>query len=295
MPITHDFQYYKPSTMAEALKLLSRHKKASILAGGTDVIPEIKEGMRTPDALIDIKGLSNLREIKFADPNLLIGSLATFADIIESKIVRKRLPVLIEVAKTVGSVGIRNRATMAGNICSAVPCMDSGPILRALDVAIIVKGIKGQRKIKIADWFLSPRRTALKPGELVLGISIPVPSGKHGAAYVKLGRYAGEDLAQASVFVLALPGKKYKVAFGSVGPVPIRAVAIEGLLDSQPLSNDLIQRAKDLIPDTVSPITDVRASKEYRLHMCQVMFERGLRAAVGRLAGNGPDYGVSLI
>ncbi len=125
MPIVHDFEYFKPATLSEALKLLSKQRNAAILAGGTDIINEIKEGAAKPSALIDIKGLSSLKKIEVKNGKLTLGSLVTFSDIIESAVIKKRLPLFIEVARTVGSVGIRNRATMVGNICSAVPCMDS--------------------------------------------------------------------------------------------------------------------------------------------------------------------------
>jgi CO/xanthine dehydrogenase FAD-binding subunit len=294
MPIVHDFEYFKPKTMAETLRLLSKHKGAAVFAGGTDIINEIKEGIAMPDFLIDIKGLSSLNKIQFKDGKLSIGALVTFSEILKSSVIKKRLPVFAEVARTVGSVGIRNRATMVGNICSAVPCMDSGPLLRAFDAMIIVQSLKGKRRIPIFDWFRGPRKTALKKGELVTGIEITIPKKKNAGCYAKLGRYTGEDLAQASVLVLALADHTYRVAFGSVGPVPIRARQIEELLGEEEITDILIAHAQALIPGIVTPITDIRASKEYRLQMCQVMFERALRTAVSRLAGVGPEYGINV-
>jgi CO/xanthine dehydrogenase FAD-binding subunit len=295
MPLLHDFEYRKPKTVSQALKLLAKFKKAAVLAGGTDIIAEIKEEMTAPEALIDIKGLRELSKIDFKNSKLTIGALVTFAEIIESKIINSKFPVLAEVARTVGSVGIRNRATMVGNICSAVPCMDSGPVLSAYEAVIEVRGARGKLKIKIGDFFLGPRKTALKKGELVTGISLPLPDKKHAGCYVKLGRYSGEDLAQASVLILALPKHAYRIAFGSVGPTPIRARKIEKLLNGQELNDVLIEKAKSMILQTVTPITDIRATKEYRLQMCQVMFERGIKAAVGRFVGSGPQYGERLI
>ncbi|HBC47025.1 MAG TPA: FAD-binding protein, partial [candidate division Zixibacteria bacterium] len=118
MPIVHDFEYFKPAKITEALRLLSKHKGAAVFAGGTDIINEIKEGIAMPDFLIDIKGLSSLNKIQFKDGKLSIGALVTFSEILKSSVIKKRLPVFAEVARTVGSVGIRNRATMVGNICS---------------------------------------------------------------------------------------------------------------------------------------------------------------------------------
>jgi carbon-monoxide dehydrogenase medium subunit len=295
VPLLHEFEYFRPNTLDQALKLLAKYKKAAILAGGTDIVGEIKEGMAAPEALIDIKELAELKKIEFKNSKLSIGSLATFSEIINSKIIKNKFPVLFEVCRTVGSVGIRNRATMVGNICSAVPCMDSGPVLVAYEAMIIVKGPRGQRKIPADKWFLGPRKTALKKGELVTGITITLPDKKHSGCYVKLGRYSGEDLAQASVLILAMPKDTYRVAFGSVGPTPIRATNIEKLINGHKPDKAIIEKAKKLILKTVFPITDIRATKEYRMLMCQVMFERGIMAAASRLAGKGPEYGKSLI
>jgi CO/xanthine dehydrogenase FAD-binding subunit len=293
MPIVHDFEYFKPASLAEALKLLSKQRNAAILAGGTDIVNEIKEGAAKPSALIDIKGLSSLKKIEIKNDKLTLGALVTFSDIISSAAIKKRLPLFVEVARTVGSVGTRNRATMVGNICSAVPCMDSGPLLSAYEVLVIVQGLNGKRKIPIDKWFRGPRRTSLKKGEIVTAIEIPIPKKKHGGCYAKLGRYSGEDLAQASVLIIAHADRSYRVAFGSVGPVPIRAYKIEELLFGEEPGNLLIKHAQTLIPGIVMPITDIRASREYRLQMCQVMFERALVTAHARL--NGAEYGENVV
>ncbi len=299
MPITHSFDYQKPGTLREALALLAR-KNAVALAGGTDLIGYLKEELVSPELLVDLKGLKELKRIEHRGGALHIGALVTFAEVIDSKVIGKKLPVLAEISKKVASVGIRNRATLVGNLCSAVPCLDTGPILVAMDALVLVKGKRGSRKIPAEKWFIAPRKTARKPGELVTGISIPLPRGKAAACYLKLGRYRGEDLAQASVFVSieqssrGAKARNFRVAFGSVGPVPCRARKIEKALAAGGALIDMVA-LKKLVPAEISPITDIRASKEYRLHMCQVMLERALAAADGRLNGTGPAYGASLL
>jgi CO/xanthine dehydrogenase FAD-binding subunit len=265
------------------------------LAGGTDLLNLLKEGSEKPEAVIDIKGLADLGKITFVKGRLQIGALVTFSELIESKTVKRHFPLIVETARTVGSIGIRNRATMAGNICSAVPCLDSGPLLLAYDAAVIVAGTAGKREIPVAKWFLGPRKTALKPGEMVSGITFPLPEAKHAGCFIKLGRYAGEDLAQASVLTMALADNHYRIAFGSVAPVPFRAGRIEALLNGKELDARLLAEAKDLVSGQVSPITDLRATAEYRLHMCRVMLERSLQASVERLAGRGPRCGERLL
>lgn len=295
MAILHEFEYFKPTSVEETLNLLSGRNNTAILAGGTDLVVNIKEGTATPGAVIDIKGIKELGKIEFKDNRLLIGALVTFSELIESDVVNDKFPLIMETSKTVGSMGIRNRATMVGNVCSAVPSMDSGPLLAVYDADILVRSLDGERRISVSDWFLGPRETPIKEGEFVTGISIPLPDKKHSGCYVKLGRYAGEDLAQVSVALIAFGDNRYRVAFGAVAPVPVRAKKIEDLLNGKGLDDFLIEKAKGIIPDEISPITDIRASKEYRLHMAKVMFERGLKAALSRLAGRGPKYGTSVI
>ena len=296
MPIAHEFEYVKPETIEEAVGILNEHGSGTqLLAGGTDVVPGLRDGLTKPGLVIDIKGIAGLAGIECEQGILQVGALATFTDLIESELVRKDIPLLREMAMTVASVGVRNRATIAGNICSAVPSCDGGPVLLVLDASIHVTGPSGKRTIPVAEWFTGPKTTALGGAEIVTSISLPVPQEGHGAAYVKLGRYRGEDLAQASVAVLALPDREYRVAFGAVAPTPVRAFGIEELLRGKVLDDALIVDAMRLVPDETAPIADIRASREYREHMLPIMLERGLRAAVARLAGDGPQYGATLV
>jgi CO/xanthine dehydrogenase FAD-binding subunit len=258
-------------------------------------VSELRDGLSAPDLLVDIKAIEGLDTIALEDGALTIGALVTFSDLIESEVVRRELPVLWEAARTVGSVGIRNRATVAGNICSAVPCCDAGPPLLVYGAAVRVTGPGGARSIPVAEWFEGPRKTALDPAEIVTSLTIPHPAERHGGAYVKLGRYKGEDLAQASAAVVAFPGNLYRVAFGAVAPTPIRALGIESLMEGRDLTDALIEEAKGLVPGETAPISDVRASAEYRAHMLPIMLERGLRAAVERLRGRGLPYGTRLV
>jgi len=168
-------------------------------------------------------------------------------------------------------------------------------MLSVYDAEVIVEGPEGTRAIPIAEFFIRPRQTAIRKGELLTHIVIPQPVGTHAGCYVKLGRYRGEDLAQASVCILALANHQYRVAFGAVGPVPIRSRRIEQMLANHAVSDALIAKVQNVISEEVTPITDVRATREYRMHMCKVMFERGLKAAAARLAGDGPPYGTHLI
>ena len=205
------------------------------------------------------------------------------------------MPLLCETARVVASTAIRNRATVTGNICSAVPSCDAGPVFLVLDAVIRVCGKNGDRTIPIGEWFRAPRETALGADEIVTGIEIPLPSGTHGGCYVKLGRYKGEDLAQASVAVVALPGRELRVAFGAVAPTPVRGARIENMLNGKEPDGRLLDEAIALLPQEISPITDIRAEKEYRIHMAGVMLKRGVETAVSRMEHGEPAYGTGVI
>lgn len=295
MAITHQFDYVKPKSLSEALAVLARHTNYAILAGGTDLIDMIKSNAAHPDIVVDIKGIPSFRKIRLENNNLHIGAGVTFSDLIESRIIHQKFPVIVELAKTVASVGIRNRATVVGNICSAVPCMDSGPLLLAYDASIQTVGPKGKRRIPIEEWFVAPRKTGLRKREIVTEVILPYPKKKHAGCWVKLGRYAGEDLAQVSLLILALSDGSFRISYGAVAPVPVRARKIERLLNGHNIVPSLIEKASQLIEEEIKPITDIRASKEYRMHMAKVMLARGLKAAMSRLNSSGPAYGTSVI
>lgn len=296
MAIAHQFEYVKPGNLREGIKTLARYgSRAQVLAGGTDLIGLISDDKLLPEIVVDIKGIAGLDKIEFKNGVLTIGALVTFSDLRDSPVIAKKFPVIREMTGWLASVGIRNRATMVGNLCSAVPCCDSGPILQVYDASMLVAGPVGKRRVPLNEWFVGPRKTVLKRGEIATGVAVPLPKKKHAACFVKLRRYEGEDLAQASVTVLALAGNSYRVSFGAVAPKPIRGERIEALLEGRDLTDDLIRQAVRLLPEEIAPITDIRATKEYRLHMTGVMLERGLRAAGSRLDRAGPEYGMSLI
>jgi CO/xanthine dehydrogenase FAD-binding subunit len=296
MAIAHEFEYEKPASVGEAVRILERHGgDAHVLAGGTDLVGWMRDELVAPAVLVDIKGIDGLAGIEVRGDELFLGALVTFSDVIASGDVVDRAPLMFEMARSVASTGIRNRATVVGNICSAVPSCDSGPVLLVCDAQVHVEGPDGERSIPIAEWFVGPKENALNPGELVVGVSLPLPVGARGGCYIKLGRYKGEDLAQAGVAVLALPGHEYRVAFGAVAPTPVRGPAIEALLRGHEITDALVKEARSLVSEEIAPITDIRSTREYRQHMVEIMLTRALKAAAARLDGGGPPYGTRLI
>ena len=294
MVIAHEFDYRRPASLDEAIGILSEYPgSARLLAGGTDLVAWLRDDAVAPDILVDIKDVPGLNGISVESDVISIGSLATFTELIESDLVREHAPLLVEMAETVASTGIRNRATMVGNICSAVPSCDTGPVLLVYDTTVHLAGPKGERSVDINDWFIGLRETALSDDEIVTRVDIKIR--RHGGVYVKLMRYAGEDLAQAAVGIVVYPDNEYKVAFGAVAPTPFRSTRIEDALRGKPLDETVVAEVVAMVDDEISPITDMRASAEYRRRMTEVMLERGLWEASERLAGTGTAYGVRLI
>ncbi len=292
--IAHEFEYRRPATLAEATRYLADHPgSVRVLAGGTDLVAWLRDDAVAPDLVVDIKAIPDLHDLKLDGDVLHIGSLVTFTELIESPLIKKHAPLIAEMAETVASPGIRNRATMVGNICSAVPSCDAGPVLLAYDTTVHVTGPGGARSIDINDWFVGLRKTARTDDEVVTHLTIKIR--KHGGVYVKLMRYAGEDLAQSAVGIVVYPEGDFRVAFGAVAPTPIRSARIEEALRGKSLDDDLVATVVAMVPDEISPITDMRATAEYRTHVSKVMLKRGLWAATQRLDEEGPSYGTRLI
>lgn len=296
MAIAHDFAYVRPASIDAAVKeLAAAAGTARVLAGGTDVVPWLRDDLIEPELLVDIKAIPGLGSIGREGDTLELGALVTFSDVIASGVIHDAAPMLVEMAHMVASVGVRNRATLAGNLCSAVPSLDAGPALLVYDAAVRLVGEGGLRTVPLSEWFVGPKETRLGRHEIVTGITVPLPAIDHAAVFLKLARYAGEDLAQANLAILLTADREYRLAFGAVAPAPFRAGSIEALLHGKPLDDELLASAALLVDEEIAPITDVRASAEYRTHMCRVMLTRGLRAADSRLVGDGPPYPAHLI
>jgi carbon-monoxide dehydrogenase medium subunit len=296
MPITTEFEYIKPKTLEEALRAMSLNRKnARVLAGGTDLIVHLKENLAHPGVVVDIKGIEGLGGIKLKNGILSLGALVTFADIITSPLVKKICPLLWEASLTVASTGVRNRATVAGNICSAVPSADSAPVLAVYDAEILLKSVRGERRVSIHDWFSGPKKTVRASDEIVLAVEFKLPRLKTGGCYAKLSRYEGEDLAQGGIAVLALADTTYRVAVCALGPKPARCRKTEAALNGNKLTEKVLARAKETILKEISPITDIRSTREYRNHMAAVMLGRALPASAARLSGKGAKYGTGNI
>ena len=277
------FDYLRPKSLKEALQLKKTIVGAKYISGGTDLIVQIKNRELQPSALISLRSIPELATIEI-NGGARIGALATISDLIQHLELGNNYPVLIEAAKRLGSVQIRNVATIGGNLCNCSPSADMALPLLVLEAKIRLQAAKTSREIPLSEFFKGPGKSCLSSDEILTDILLDPPPQKAKATFLKKGRVK-MDLAIASMAVLVeIEGgrcRKARIAAGSVAPIPLRLSKVETLLESNAISRDLVSKAQQLARDIVSPITDVRATEEYRRHIVGVYVKRGLEKVFG--------------
>jgi CO/xanthine dehydrogenase FAD-binding subunit len=281
------FQYARPQTVSEALALLAEHGAgAQILAGGTDLVIRLRTGEIHPTVVIDLKRVAELSPaFHLAEGHLHIGATAVMKDVEENADVARHFPALAEAAGRVGSVQIRNRATVVGNICNASPAADTAPPLLVYGAVILAAGPAGERRIAIDDFFVKSGVTTLKPGELATGIDVPLPVKRMGAAYTRLTRRRGTDLASITLCVGVDESGVTRLSYGSVGPRPVLVLDETGTLADPEAPDEAKAPILEGMLAGASPSPrSMRAGPEYRLAMLRVLGRRALQTAIERLA-----------
>jgi len=277
------FDYLRPKSLKEALQLKKTIVGSKFISGGTDLIVQIKNLELQPSALISLRSIPELAAIKI-NGGARIGALATISDIIQHNELGHNYPVLAEAARSLGSVQIRNVATVGGNLCNCSPCADMALPLLVLEAKVRLQTAKASREIPLNEFFRGPGDSCLSSDEILTDILLDPPPNKAKAAFLKKGRVK-MDLAVASLAVLLeMEGgrcRKARIAAGSVAPIPLRLSKVEALLEGNAISKDLVSKAQQLARDIVSPITDVRATEEYRRQIVGVYLKRGLEKILG--------------
>lgn len=280
------FSYERPATLVRAIRILQAGGTAATpLAGGTDLIIGLRDGSARPDVVVDVKGIDELEAgIRVDGERLVIGARAVMEDIAGDPYVRRDFMALAEGASFVGSVQIRNRATLAGNICHASPAADTVPALLVYDAQVVVVGPGGTRSIPIDDFLLGPGLTSLATGELVTAIELPLPTQPRGAVHVRRTRRRGHDLASVTLACTVLEGGRVRLAYGSLGPRPILVIDDSGVL-ADPAAPAAAWSAvlEPLLAAARPSPRSMRASPEYRLAMLRVLAGRALAVAHRRL------------
>lgn len=281
------FRYERPTALADAVALLEAYgPDARLLAGGTDLIIRLRDATIRPRVVIDVKRIAELDPgIRQVGDRLVIGATTVMTDIAADERVRRRFAALAEAAAVVGSVQIRNRATLAGNICNASPAADTAPSLLVYGAEVVAAGPAGTRRIPITEFFVRSGHTTLAPGELVTAIELPVPAGRVAAVHVRRTRRRGHDLASVTLACAVDEAGITRIAYGSVGPRPVLVVDDSGVLADPAVPDQLKAPILERMFADASPSPrSMRASPGYRLAMLRVLGRRALQTAIGRLA-----------
>ncbi len=282
------FDYEKAHSLKEAFDAASASNGASaFLAGGTDLLVQIKEGKKQPHRLIDVKDVHEMAGLASSEDVLSIGALTRIRALETSRSIAEKVPLLAQAAARLGSVQIRYKATLGGNLCNASPSADMAPALLALDARAEIFGKTGPRVMDLQRFFLGPGTTALGDGEILMGLKISLTGKQTGSVYYKLSTRRAMDLAFVGVAVLLeLDGSdrisKARIALGAVHPTPIRVPSAETLLEGSRLTPEAAREAAEQAACSCQPISDLRASAEYRREMVRALCQQGLLTAYRR-------------
>lgn len=273
-------EYFAFKKLGATLTLMRRWEgKATLIAGGTNVVPDMRVRVLKPDVLIDISHLKSIAYIKEEKKRIRIGSLTTIAELASSKVIQKYAPILSQAANQLGNPLVRNRATIGGNLADASPAADTAVPLLALEAMVVIERDGGKRRqISIDQFFIGTNRTVSKKGEMIKEIIVPKPNANSKMGYLKLGLRNAMAISVASIAVLMEMErgkcKKARISLGAVAPTPIRAYRTEEMLVGKEVAKQLIEACCDEIKEEIRPITDIRASAEYRRKMASVLLRR---------------------
>jgi carbon-monoxide dehydrogenase medium subunit len=280
-------EYQAPRSLKEALEILDRHgEKAGVLAGGTDIIVQMKQGVRRPACIVDVKMIPELNVLDWKqEEGLRVGASVPISRLLALPVVWEKYAVLAQACSGIGSMQLRNRATLGGNICNAAPSADSAPSLLCLGAKAAFVSSSGRRVISLEEFFLAPGETARSQRELLTEILIPTPASLSGGCYLKHATRERMDIAVAGVAAflsLSAPSRKLnsvKIALGAVAPRPLRAIQAEGVLTGSGLNRKDIEAAAEQAAKEAAPISDLRASAGYRSEIVRVLTRRTLYKA----------------
>ncbi len=276
------FTYHQPATVEEATKLLAELSDVKVLAGGTDLIPKMKQRLLEPRNIVNVKKIKALEGIKETDKGIWIGAATKLRAIERSELIKEKIPLQYHATKTIGSVQIRNMGTLAGNVCNASPAADGALGLVAQDATVHIASSKGTRDVPITDFFTGPGASVLAKDEIVTGFTVPVMDKDTGYHFISIGRMA-LDISTISIAV-TVTKKNGKVAaatiaLGSVAPTPLRLPEVESYLMGKTLTDDVIWEAAEKVSQGIKPITDIRASAEYRKEAAKGMAMEAIKLA----------------
>ena len=281
------FELALPESLDDCLRLLAeRGPDTKLLAGGTDLLPQMKNGVLMPKRVIDLSGVARVRILESDAKGLRIGAAVSARQVEQDPRVRAGYAAVAESAALLGSVQVRNLATVGGNLCNAAPSADMAPPLIALEAQAVIAGPKGERRVPLSDFFTGVRKTVLGPDELLVEIVAPAPGPHSGGCYLRHTPRRELDIAVVGVAsqVTLANGvcSKARIALAAVAPTPVRAAAAEAALEGKELTPELIEQAAGLAAEGAKPISDQRGSADFRRHLVRILTRRTLTTALAR-------------
>lgn len=281
------FELALPESLDDCLRLLAqRGPETKLLAGGTDLLPQMKNSVLMPKRVIDLSGVARVKILECDAKGLRIGAAVPARQVEQDPRVRKGYAAVAESAALLGSVQVRNLATVGGNICNAAPSADMAPPLVALEAQAVIAGPKGERRVLLSEFFTGVRKTVVGPDELLVEIFVPAPGPHSGGCYIRHTPRRELDIAVVGVAsqVTIANGVcgKARISLAAVAPTPVRATAAEAALEGKPLTPELIERAADLAGQAAKPISDQRGSADFRRHLVRILTRRTLTTALAR-------------
>ena len=281
------FEYFRPTTLPEAIALLQQHgDEAKVLSGGQSLIPMMKLRLARPAYLIDINRIAGLSYVKEEGGLLKIGGLTREAELEASPLIHSKYPIILDTARVIADPQVRNLATVGGNLAHGDPANDHPATMLALRAQIVAAGPRGERVIPIDEFFLSVFSTALEPGEILTEIRIPVPPGRSGGAYFKLERKVGDFATAAIAAQLTIDGagvaENVGIGLTNVGPKPLKARKAEDFLLGKKVDAGNIGQAAKLAADESQPSSDLRGPAEYKKGLVKELTRRALVRALER-------------
>ncbi len=279
------FEYASPRSIGDAVALLREIPGARLLNGGTDLLVGVRKGTLRPPLIVDLKRAADLPSgVEQRDRSLVVGATTPLSQMVGDARIREHFPALVDAAQVVGSIQIRNRATLAGNVCNASPAADTATPLLIHGAIVVMVGPTGTRRVALDEFFVGPGRTVIGQGEVVTAIELPLPAEPRGTAFARMTRRRGVDLATVNLCCSVSSDGVTSFGFGAVGPRPILVSDRTGVLadaETDPLTRDRVLRE---LTAAATPISNVRASREYREQMLFVLSRRALEAARSMLA-----------
>ncbi|MFQ5955096.1 MAG: FAD binding domain-containing protein [Kiloniellales bacterium] len=283
------FEYHRPASVDDVISLLGQYgDEGRVLAGGHSLIPMMKMRFSEPTHLIDLRGVDELKGIREADGGIVIGAMTTQHEVIQSELLADHCPILGETARLVSDPQVRYCGTIGGNVASGDPANDMPAVMQCLGAGYVLRGPGGERRVAARDYYRGVYDTALGDGELLTGLSIPLPPAGHGHAYEKLKRKVGDYAIAAAAVVLAVDGGRCShaaIALTNVGPTPLYAEAAGQALTGSEIDEAAVDKAVELARGLTEPAADMRGPADYRSHVAGIMVRRAIVRARERAGG----------